>query len=244
MRFRRISPWLLLLATPLVSCGSSKDKAPLPAPDDFTESIRQTPPCALECNPACVEAEAPWVCPALADWNDIPHDSACGNFDGKTFPAVVPGACVATDPAGEALAKTSLTTRPVILPDGRRLAPAGSEWVFDEADLGGGFPASVLLLPGSKWLVVSDDGYLTHALRMIDTSILRAGTASPVSSLVKFPAPQALNYGLAYRDASKTLYAAGGSPESKIFAFTLDVGAGTATRNPAKDIALPKGAIA
>jgi DNA-binding beta-propeller fold protein YncE len=244
MRMNPLSPWWLLLATPLAACGSSKDKAPLPAPDDFIESIRQTPPCVLECNPACVEAATPWVCPALADWNDIPHDSACGSFDGKTFPAVVPGACVATDPAGEAVAKTSLTARPVILPDGRRLAPAGTEWVFDEADLGGGFPASVLLLPGTKWLVVSDDGYLTHALRMVDTSILRVGSASPVSSLVKFPAPQALNYGLAYRDASKTLYAAGGSPESKIYAFTVDVGAGTATRNPAKDIALPKGAIA
>jgi hypothetical protein len=65
MRMNPLSPWWLLLATPLAACGSSKDKAPLPAPDDFIESIRQTPPCVLECNPACVEAATPRVSPRI-----------------------------------------------------------------------------------------------------------------------------------------------------------------------------------
>src|SRR5262249_37764327 len=143
-------------------------------PTDFVLGIKDEGACALNCDPTCNESTQPWVCPALADWSQIPHDpTACGSFDGKTYPAVVPGACVATDATGSALAKAQVTTMPLVLPDGRRLQPAGTELVF-ETD--GGFPASQLWIPGTRFLAVNDNGYNTQSLRIIDTAILKTTT--------------------------------------------------------------------
>ncbi len=228
----------------LFACGGGDSGKPaLPTPDDFLGDIRNNQSCALNCDPACVEADKPWKCPALDDWSNIPHAPECGTFDGKTFPAVVPGKCNATDPAGEAIVKANIADALTILPDGRRLQAAGAEWVFNEPDTGGGFPASILLVPGTKWAIISDDGYKTHTLRVVDTVMLRAKSGNPVASLIKYPAPKALNYGLAWRDASKTLYASSGNPDSKIYAYDLDMTTGAATENVAKTIKLKDGAV-
>ena len=217
MRVRAL--WGLAAAGALAlaaGCGSSPAAPPLPDPDDFAENVNEPRSCALDCSLTCAEGPAPWKCPALADYASIPHDPvACGAFDGKTWPKVVNGVCAATLPTGDALAKTSLTTMPVVLPDGRRLAPAGNEWRFLEPDMPGGFPSYSLLVPGTSWLVVEDTGYDMHSVRIVDTQTLLAGGASPVVSSAKFPQPKALNWGLAYVTATSTLYVASGVPDSK-----------------------------
>lgn len=227
------------------ACGSGDDSStgtkPLGRPDDFVDDLRTNISCALSCDPACTESDKPWTCPALAPWDQIPHDTgACGGFDGKTFPPPQQGACSATDPTGEALTKASDT----VLPDGRRLAPAGVEWLFDEQDLMGGFPANAMLVPGTKWLVVNDVGYLAHSLRAVDTTLLKAGgSTSPVVSHVKRDKPGAFNYGLAWRDQSKTMYVASGTPDDKIFAYTLDTTTGALAAAAGKDVKLPADAM-
>jgi DNA-binding beta-propeller fold protein YncE len=193
----------------------------------------------------CPEPTAPWACPALAPWATLPHDTACGTFDGSTFPAASQGACSATAPTGSALQKTNASGSPVVLPDGRRLEPAGNEWVFD--DFPGGFPSGALLLPGSPWLAVVDTGYDTHSIRIVDSSLLRAGVGgSPVASTARYDAPKALNWGVAYALHAKTLYVASGyeatdNPDSAIYAFVVDPYQGFLTADAARTIALPSG---
>jgi len=168
MRSLRIFVPLGSCAVVFWACGSSP---PPEDPLDFVLGIKGSPACALACDPACSESTSPWVCPALDDWSKIPHDpTACGSFDGKTYPAVVPGKCVATDPSGSALAKAQVTTMPIVLPDGRRLQPVGNELVF-ETD--GGFPASQLWIPGTRFLAINDNGYHTQSLRIVDTAMLK-----------------------------------------------------------------------
>ena len=86
-------------------------------------------------------------------------------------------------PAGTVLGKVTpaaakatglLAGTPVVLPDGRRMIPAGHWKLFEDTDLQGTFPFSALWIPGTKWVTVSDDGYEDHALRVIDTSKLEA----------------------------------------------------------------------
>jgi DNA-binding beta-propeller fold protein YncE len=253
---RRQSLWLA--ASPLlVACsGFDTDSVGILAPPmkqppppvvpsipTFMEGLRSNRSCALSCDPTCNEADTPWVCPALAAWDTIPHDPSCGSFDGTTMPAVVKGKCTATTPSGRAAAAASRTGN-VVLPDGRSVAPAGTEWVFDESDLPGGFPAHALLVPGGRWLVVSDDGYDTNALRVVDTTVLLAGgTTSPVVSEMKYDSPSGLSYGLAYATTSNVLYASGNLSNSKILAFALDTTTGALTEQTSLEIALPAGTL-
>jgi DNA-binding beta-propeller fold protein YncE len=215
----------------------------VPTIPEFMENLHANPSCALLCSASCKEADKPWVCPALADWKTIPHADACGSYDGTTTPKPVDGKCKATLPSGEALLPASRTS-PVILPDGRRVKPAGTEWLFDESDLPGGFPAHAILVPGGAWLIVSDDGYDTNALRVIDTATLRAGgTTSPVTAVVKYESPAGLNYGLAYASSGNVVYASGNLATEKILAFDLDTTKGTLTEDPSLEIALPSGTL-
>ncbi|MGH7281979.1 MAG: YncE family protein, partial [Polyangiaceae bacterium] len=225
----------------LVGCGSSSSPSqPLPDPSTFVLAIKDAPACALNCDPGCNEAAHPWKCPALADWSTIPHDPiACGSFDGKTYPTPVQGKCVATDPAGDAIAKAQTVTAPYVLPDGRRLAPAGKELVF-ESD--GGFPSSQLLLSGTRFLAVSDYGYNVQSLRIIDTFLLKVGDRAEVARAT-FNPPAALNYGLAYVPSTKILYASSGSDASSILAYDLDTSTGAITADPAKKVKLPGGVM-
>lgn len=240
---RRAAALALALAGLVPAACSSKSGGGGPHytdPDDLISSIKESPSCALGCasGAPCDEATKPWTCPALADYASLPHDASCPAYDG-TLPAPVTGACVATAPAGDALAKTSFTGTPVILPDGRRLAPAGIEWVFDEADVDGGFPTTSALVPGTKWLVVIDAGYGTHAVRAVDTSVLGGGATNPVASYLRYPIPKAINYGIAVAPSTNTIYVAGGTPDSKVYAFDLDQATGKLTENATRGIALP-----
>jgi DNA-binding beta-propeller fold protein YncE len=233
------------------SAGDMKKQPPPPPPPPsvpsigtFMENLRTDEPCVLSCNASCKEADAPWVCPALAAWDTIPHDPSCGSFDGETKLTPVQGKCAATLPSGEAILPASKTGTPVVLPDGRRIAPSGTEWVFDATGLPGGFPAHSLLIPGGRWLIVSDDGYDTNALRVVDTTVLASGEAtSPVTSLSAYESPSGLNYGLAYASEEGILYASGNLASSKILAFDLDTTSGTLTEDTAHEITLPSGTL-
>ena len=238
----RLRPVVVVAALAAIACGSSGGSpAPLPAPDVWIAGLKTNVSCALDCNPACTEAKTPWVCPAMDSWGNLPHDpTMCGSFDGKTEPTPVKGQCFATAPTGAALTKTTSTGTPVVLPDGRRLEPAGNEWVLNEYP--GGFPDDAFMVPGTEWLLLVDTGYNTQSVRAIDTSILRAGaTTTPVVSSISFPPPSALNWGMAFVAPESLLYVASGIPDSKIYAFDFDVFTGALTQDAAKTIALPAG---
>jgi hypothetical protein len=208
-------------------------------PQDFMDSLVEATSCALSCNPACEEPQKPYDCPAMHAWSQIPHDTdpaRCGTWDGASMPTPVQGKCTASAPTGEAVAKTTSTGKPVVLPDGRRLQPAGQGWVLDAADLVATFPFSAVWVPGTRFVLVSDDGYGDHALRVIDTDKLSAGQ-SPEVGHVKLASPAGLNYGLAIA-ADGTVYASGGKAESAVLAFTFDKGTGALARNTAKDVKL------
>jgi len=243
---------VLAVAAAAAACShhSSTSSQSLGSPSDFMGNLKEDESCILSCDPSCAEGATPWVCPALADWSDLPHDpTACGGFDGKTYPAPQQGKCVATDPTGPALEKTNAAGTPVVLPDGRRIEPAGNEWVF--TDFPGGFPSGALLVPGTKWLLVVDTGYTTHSVRAVDTTILKAGgTTTPVVSSIRYDPPKALNWGMAYvapaSGTTGTLYVASGyhSPDdtdSQIYAYDFDTTSGQLTADAARSVPLPKG---
>jgi DNA-binding beta-propeller fold protein YncE len=191
-----------------------------------------------------MEAKAPWVCPALGAWSTFPHDSvACGAFDG-TYPAPVAGKCTVTSPMGAAAEKTNTLGNPPVLPDGRRVEPAGNEWVFD--DFPGGFPSGALLDPQApEWLFVVDTGYTTHSVRAINNALLQLSTASsPVASSIRYDPPAALNWGMAFVAATSTLYVASGydsttNPNPQVFAYDFDGATGMLTADAAKSVTLP-----
>jgi DNA-binding beta-propeller fold protein YncE len=219
---------LLLL---VIACGSDEPKEtpkPLPTPEDFMAQIKEDLSCVYSCGVDCGESAAPWKCPALADWSAIPHAAECGDFKP---PASTPGACVATEPTGGALAKTAFRGTPVILPDGRRVEPAGRELLLD--DFPGGFPSSSTHIPGTRWLVANDTGYVTNSVRVIDT------TTMTVVSSASYPPPRSLNFGLAFAPATETLYVASGIPDSKIYAYTFDLTTGKISENAQRTVSLP-----
>jgi len=241
--FRGLAGWVVLLS----ACGSDAETTSTPGPTPnagdpqaFVEDeIRTLRSCALACDPDCAEPQTPFACPALGPWTTIPHDTAadrCGAWDGVTTPSPRQGRCTASDPSGEALAKTNSSGTPVVLPDGRRLHPAGATWVFREPDLRGTFPFSAVWVPGTRFVVVSDDGYVDHVLRVIDVQKLAAGQ-DPVASYHAFAYPESLNYGLAVAPDG-TVYAASGREQSAVFGFTVDPSTGALARDASKDIAL------
>jgi DNA-binding beta-propeller fold protein YncE len=239
----------------LCGCGSSSkgnatnptvDAGPQEAPIDFVDGLVANESCVLECPTPCAEAKAPWTCPALAAWSAIPHDpTACGDWDG-TYPTPVAGKCTATAPTGQAVEKTNALGTPAILPDGRRVEPAGNEWVFN--DFPGGFPSGVLLdAQAPQWLFVVDTGYTTHSVRALSTLTLSlTSTQSPVASSIRYDPPAALDWGMAYVGSTKTLFVASGydsttDPDSKIYAYDFDESSGQLTADAAKTVALPSG---
>ncbi len=228
---------LSILGLAFAGCGSDDASAPVNPgdPEDFMDEVRSTDSCALRCGQECAEHTQPWDCPAMRPWSAIPHAKECGGWNGK-YPAVQPGQCTATEPSGEAIAMTNSGADPVVLPDGRRLRPAGTAWVFNDADLEGTFPFSVLWLPGTRFVVVSDDGYQDHALRVVDVERLAAGQ-DPTVSMQRYPYPESLNYGLAL-SPDGTVYAASGRQESTVFAFTVDPTTGELARDATKDVVL------
>jgi DNA-binding beta-propeller fold protein YncE len=228
-----------LLACIAAACGSDPEPSkPLRSPEDFLVDITDAPSCALSCDPVCAERDKPWICPALGKWSDIPHAAECGTFDGKTFPEPKKGACVATDPAGEALAKTTSTGKPVVLPDGRRFDVG--DRIF--ADYPGGFPVGAMHVRGTKLYVVSDNGYDVQSLRVVTSQGWPSNDAF-IASSVRFDPPKALSLGLAYLETPSLLYAPSGLSDARILAFDLDRATGKLTANAAKNVQLPNGTL-
>jgi hypothetical protein len=247
--------WLGLSSLAIAAaCGSSSGAPSSPSaqvlgnPSDFVDSIKENPSCILNCDPKCTEAKLPWTCPALLPWIGLPHDpKVCGSFDGQTYPTPVKGKCTATGATGQAAEKTNAMGTPPILPDGRRIEPAGNEWVFD--DFKGGFPSTMILDPTAKWLLVVDTGYTTMSVRAVSTATLRTSPGTnPVVSSVHYDPPAALNWGAAYVPSTSVLYVSSGTdpaatPVSQIYAYDFDATKGTLTADTAKAIGLPMGAF-
>ena len=230
---------ILLLS--LAGCGSDDDgggsSAPnLGDPQEFMEEdVRASESCSLSCDETCPEHTQPWDCPSMRAWNKIPHGESCASWNGK-YPQPQQGQCSASEPSGDAAAMTNSSGDPIVLPDGRRLRPAGEARTFDSDDLEGTFPFSALWVPGTRFVVVSDDGLDDNALRVIDVDRFAAGQ-DPQVALEEFPSPASLNYGLAITPDG-IIYAASGREESTIFAFSIDTTTGALTRDTSKDILL------
>jgi DNA-binding beta-propeller fold protein YncE len=204
----------------------------MPTVDDILSSLPQS--CAFDCIGKCTEPTTPYDCPTVKPWDTLPHEDACGAWDG-TFPTPTQGKCTSSDATGEAAKKAGAIPGGLILPDGHRILPAGKEIVFAEQDLQGGFPMSVMALPGTHFAVSSDGGIGDNALRVLDLDKLALGNA-PVASYVAFPRPSSLFYGMAYI-APGRIYASGGG-DAMVYAFDVDPSTGALTRASSKDVAL------
>ncbi|MGH7295058.1 MAG: hypothetical protein ACRELB_08995, partial [Polyangiaceae bacterium] len=144
---------LALLLFALFACGSKGSGGAQPAADagDDSEDPQDfaaiTHSCAYSCPDVttCPESNTPYDCQNTGAWGTIPHADACGAWDGGA-PAAQQGQCTATAATGEAAKYGGPDpdhAGTVVLPDGRRIAPAGSDWVFDESDLQGGLTTYV-----------------------------------------------------------------------------------------------------
>jgi DNA-binding beta-propeller fold protein YncE len=194
--------------------------------------------CAYECpNEACAEQTTPYACPSLGAWKDIPHAETCESWDGS-YPAVKAGACAATSPTGEALRRSGKDADhpgTFVLPDGRRLRPAGKEWVFD--DVVGGLTSQVIDVPNAPFAITVETGFDEHAVRVIDAQALASG-GDPVVGLVKFLAPETLNAGIAFVPPGRVYVS---SHDALIHALTLDPATGALSRDDAASLGVPPG---
>jgi WD40 repeat protein len=214
------------------STSSSGGTGGQPSVEDIVSNL--PPSCSLECPapPNCTEPETPFVCPTLAPWAGLPHDPACGAWDG-TYPAVVKGQCAAVDPTSDAIVPAGPITGGLVLPDGHRIRPAGIDFVFAETNLEGGFPQSITLLPGTQFALVSDGGIQDNALRLIDLDALASGGA-PVAGYTPFYEPKSLFWGMAWLPPGSALASGGG--DGVVYAFDVDTTQGTLATAPSRDI--------
>ena len=214
--------------------SSGSQKPPGKSVDEILADLPAS--CAFECG-GCAEPMTPYACPTLAPWETLPHADACGAWDGK-YPTPAAGKCTASDPEGEAAQKAGPIPGGVVLPDGHRVRPAGREVVFTESDLAGGFPMSILAVPGppgAELALVSDGGIYDNALRLVDVKALASG-AAPVSSYVPFHMPSSLFYGMAFLPPGGALASGGG--DAMIYAFDVNPVTRALTRAPARDLPL------
>jgi len=224
----------------LAGCGSHLNAGPpedagvdAADPSDFA---KQSKSCAYSCDPACAENAAPYACQNTGDWSAIPHDTTCAAWDG-TYPTAAQGKCTASAPSGDAAKYAGADpddAKTTILPDGRRVRPAGADWTFQESDLSGGLTTLVAPIPGTSFVVAVDTGPVDHAVRVVDPS--KIGTSSPVVSYVKFADPAALNSAVAFV-APDLLYVA--TANGDVQALKLDTMTGALTKDDARSIKLP-----
>jgi hypothetical protein len=233
----------------LAGCGSSAhgtspadagvaDSGPDVGPATFAV---QPTSCAYDCpNVAtCPETKTPYDCQNTGNWADIPHAASCEAWDGS-FPTPVKGQCTASAPTGAGAAYAGVdTTNPgtVILPDGHRITPAGSDWVFDEDNLEGGLTTYLGPIPGTGLVVTVDDGPDDHAVRVINPALIGSGS-TPVTGAVGFYNPETLNSAAAFV-APGTLYVA--TDDGVVQALTVDTTTGALTRTDSASIQLPPG---
>ncbi len=216
------------------ACGSSGSSNNAPPDDvDLPGFITAPESCAYACPvTTCAEIEAPYACPSLPAWSKIPHDTACAAWDG-TYPAPTKGQCSASAPSGDAAKYAGTDGTAVILPDGRRIRPAGADWVFAETDLIGGTTAAVLHVPQTSLVLTVDTGPGDHAVRAIDTQKIGAG--NPVTSYVRFPKTTTLNSGVAFVAPDLVFVT---TADGIVQALRLDTATGQLTKDDARTITL------
>jgi DNA-binding beta-propeller fold protein YncE len=207
-------------------------------PATFAEAPKS---CGYGCPLAadCAEATAGYVCPSMGDWGCLPHAPVCGDWDG-TYPKVTTGKCTASAPSGDAAKYTGVdpddaTLR--ILPDGRRMKPAGSVWMFNEPDLQGDLTTGILGIPGTTYVVTIDDGTDQHAMRLIDTARIAGGT-TPVLSYIRYQSPITLNSGIAFRAPDLILVP---TANGTVQAITYDSTALTIANDATRSLTMPPG---
>jgi len=226
----RIISIALLSASACACSGTDKQTStsgtsgPPLDPEEFRTIPRS---CVYECPHAgCPELTSNYACPAIGAWNAIGHEDTCEAWDGK-YPAATTGKCVASDPSGEALKYAGIDPDDPLLkimPGGRRQRPFGQSWAFREPDLYAGMTSNILLIPGTSLVVTVDSGYGDHALRLVDTA--KVGQGDPVVSLVKYPNPNTLNWGIAFAPPNRVYVS---TADGKVNALTVDAVAGTLT---------------
>ncbi len=248
-RLPRSSLFALLLLAPFAGCKGNPDSASTASssgtstgtggtvdPGEFYDPAPDS--CAYVCpNEGCAEQDAPYACPSLGAWSTLPHAESCGAWDG-TYPAVKPGKCAASAPSGEARRRGGADADhpgTFVLPDGRRVRPAGKEWILD--DVSGGLTSQVIDVPGTPFALTVETGFDEHAVRVIDTAKLAAG-ADPVVSLVKFIAPETLNSGIAFVPPGRVFVS---SHDALVHALTLDPQTGALTRDDVASLGVPPG---
>lgn len=230
----------LLTLFGLSACGSGNESGPAahgPDVDPYTFS-KVNKSCAYDCPPAaCSENTEPYDCQNLRDWRTgVPHSDTCEAWDEK-YPAVDKGQCAVSDATGDSKKFTGTDpddAKTTILPDGRRVRPAGDDWVFNETDLKGGITTGLLAIPSTSYVLTVDAGTDNHAVRLIDTT--KVGSGNPVTGYVGFSPPDVLNSGMAFVPPDLAYVA---TDNGVVQAFTVDTAAGTLTRDDARSLQLP-----
>ncbi|MFT3775784.1 MAG: alkaline phosphatase family protein [Minicystis sp.] len=211
--------------------GTGGSGGMLPDPFEFA-SVPTS--CAYQCpSDTCAEQATPYDCPSLGLWTKIPHTEACEKWDGN-FPTPVAGKCTATAPSGEAVKYAGADpAKPgvLIMPGGRRLAPAGADYVFPDPN---DMTSNVVPIAGTNLVLTVDLGYGDHIVRVVDPSAI--GTKNPTLGQVNFQNPESLNQGIAF-SAPDRVYVAGA--QGVVQALTVDVTTGQLTRDDARSITLP-----
>jgi hypothetical protein len=188
--------------------------------------------CVYSCGP-CAEDETPYACQNLEPYDKVPHASSCAAWDG-TFPTPKKGACTATLPTGDAAKYAGADLDhpgTMIQPGGRRLAPAGADFVFPDPN---DMTSAVIDVPGTRFVIAVDTGYGDHLVRSLDTASI--GSADPNVAEVHFASPDALNNGVAFSAPDRVFVT---TWNGRVQALTFDVATGSLARDDARSIALP-----
>src|SRR5262249_46352051 len=118
-----------------------------------------------------------------------------------------------------------------ILPGGRRLAPAGADFVFTDPKT---MTANVVPVAGTSFLLTVDLGYADHIVPAIDPAQIAA--QKPVLSQVGFPAPEGLNQGPSFPPPDRVFVA---SAQGVVQPLKIDTATGKLTRDDAGSVKLP-----
>lgn len=202
-----------------------------PDPYEFAAAPQS---CAYQCpSDQCAEQDTPYACPSLGEWTKVPHTELCEAWNG-VFPTPVQGKCTTTAPSGEALKYAGpdpANGNVLIMPGGRRLAPAGVDYVFpDPRDM----TSNVIPVAGTNYVLTVDLGYGDHLVRAVDPALI--GTQNPTVSQINFPNPESLNQGIAFSPPDR-VYVAGA--QGLVQAITIDTATGQLTRDDGRSVQLP-----
>lgn len=225
----------LMVLVLLASCGGNDDKA-TPKPDtgpavDIDDFVRNLPTsCAFNCESGCPsERLGPFVCPALAPWDQVPHEPTCGS---PTPPTATKGKCEIGAATGDAVARAGrIDAKTFVLPDGHRLTPIGIERELVDDTHVGGFPVSIALAPPSKFAVIVEAGFGDHLVRSIDLDTLAIVSTVRVERANWGPATVALSGG------QHRVFVSGGA-SGKVWSLTLDDATGALKSEPAIDLGM------